>query len=127
MRPLLILFMLMVSFVKLSAQSNPHYIRIAKLVINSAKLRSYNAALKEHAETAVKVEPGVLMLYAVAEKDNPTRVSVFEIYASLDAYKSHIKTPHFLKYKKTVQDMVKSLELTDVDPIALEAKEKMSN
>jgi quinol monooxygenase YgiN len=125
MRPLLILFMLMVSIAKLFAQSNPHYIRIAKLVIDSAKLQSYNAALKEHAETAVKVEPGVLMLYAVAEKENPTHVSVFEIYANLDAYKSHIKTSHFLKYKKTVESMVKSLELVDVDPIALEAKEKL--
>ncbi len=116
------LFLFVVSFAKLSAQSNSHYIRIAKLVIDSAKLESYHAALKEHAETAVKVEPGVLMLYAVAEKESPTHVSVFEIYASLDAYKTHIKTSHFLKYKKTVEGMVKSLELTDVDPIALEAK-----
>jgi len=117
----------MISFVKLFAQSNPQYIRIAKLVIDSAKLQSYNAAPKEHAETAVKVEPGVLMLYAVAEKENPTHVSVFEIYANLDEYKSHIRTSHFLKYKKTVEGMVKSLSLVDIEPIALEAKQKLSN
>jgi hypothetical protein len=35
--------------------------------------------------------------------------------------------PHFLKYKATVQDMVKSLELIDVIPIALESKTKISN
>ncbi|HMH34368.1 MAG TPA: antibiotic biosynthesis monooxygenase [Puia sp.] len=110
-----------------SAQSNSHYIRIAKLVIDSARLDSYKLALKEHAETAVKVEPGVLMLYAVYEKDHPTRVNVFEIYADMDAYQSHIKTAHFLKYKAAVQDMVKSLELIDVAPIALEAKNQISN
>jgi quinol monooxygenase YgiN len=109
------------------SQSKSNYIRIAKLVIDSAKLDSYKSALKEHAETAVKVEPGVLMLYAVYEKEHPTHVSVFEIYADIDAYKSHIKTPHFLKYKATVQDMVKSLELIDVVPIALEAKKQISN
>src|SRR5690349_15024056 len=107
-----------------SAQSN--YIRIAKLTIDSAKLESYNQALKEHAEAAVRIEPGVLMLYAVYEKERPTHVSVFEIYTNAEAYNSHIKTPHFLKYKATVQDMVKSLELVDVRPIALEAKHQFS-
>jgi quinol monooxygenase YgiN len=109
-------------FSNVSAQSNSNYIRIAKLVIDSSHLDSYNEALKVHAETAVRVEPGVLMLYAVYEKNNPTHIHVFEIYASLDAYNFHIKTPHFLKYKTTVQEMVKSLELIDVAPITLEAK-----
>ena len=107
-----------------AAQNESHYLRIARLVIDSAQLDSYKIALKEHAETAVKTEPGVLMLYAVYEKEHPTHVNVFEIYADRDAYKYHIKTPHFLKYKATVQNMVKSLELIDVAPIALEAKNK---
>src|SRR5262245_19408439 len=88
------------------AQSNSHYMRIAKLIIDSTRLESYKAALKEHAETAVRVEPGVLSLYAVYEKKNPTHVSVFEIYADEEAYKSHIQTAHFKKYKETVQNMV---------------------
>jgi len=112
---------------KANAQSNSHYIRIAKLVIDSARLDNYKEALKLHAETAVRVEPGVLMLYAVYEKDHPTHVNVFEIYADINAYKSHIQTAHFLKYKTAVQNMVKSLELVDVVPIALESKYKSSN
>ena len=110
-----------------SAQSKSNYTRIAKLVIDSAQLESYKTALREHAEAAVKLEPGVLMLYAVYDKEQPVNVTVFEIYASVEAYKSHILTPHFLKYKDTVKDMVKSLKLIDVVPIALEAKDKISN
>src|SRR5262245_56221465 len=106
------------------AQSSSNFIRIAKLVIDSNRLEEYKIALKEHAETAVKLESGVLLLYAVYEKDHPTHVTVFEIYASQEAYKLHIQAPHFLKYKATVQDMVKSLELIDVTPIALESKPK---
>ena len=109
-----------------SAQSKSNYIRIATLVIDSTQLDSYKAALKEHAETAVKNEPGVLMLYAVYEKEHPVNVTVFEIYANIEAYRSHILTPHFLKYKDTVRNMVKSLKLVDVTPIALEAKYKIS-
>lgn len=104
------------------SQDKSPYIRIGKIVIDANQLESYKAALKEHAETAVNKEPGVLSLYSVYDKGNPTHVTVFEIYASEDAYKSHIKTSHFLKYKTTVKDMVKSLVLTDVIPIALETK-----
>ncbi len=102
-------------------------VRIAKLQIDSAQLENYKAALKEHAETAVRVEPGVLTLYAVYEKNNPTHVTVFEIYANQEAYKAHLQTPHFIKYKITTKDMVKSLELIETVPIALETKSKNSN
>jgi 4-carboxymuconolactone decarboxylase len=105
-----------------SSQSKPTYNRIARIVVDSAKLENYKAALKEGMAAAISKEPGVLMLYAVYEKDHPTHVTVFEIYADEEAYKLHIQTGHFKKYKITVQDMVKSLELTDVVPIALETK-----
>ena len=110
------------SFGNAFAQKNGQIIRLAKLQIDPAKLEGYKAALKEHAETAVRVEPGVLTLYAVYEKDNPTHVTVFEIYANTDAYKSHLETSHFKKYKSSTKEMVKSLELVDVLPIALAAK-----
>jgi len=107
-----------------SAQNKNSYMRIAKIVVDSAQLENYKAALKEGMEAAVRTELGVLTLYAVYEKNNPTHVTVFEIYADEDAYKSHIQTSHFKKYKSTVEHMVKSLELTDVAPIALEVKTK---
>lgn len=106
------------------AQDKNLMVRIAKLQIDSAQLENYKAALKLHAETAVRVEPGVLTLYAVYEKDHPTHVTVFEIYADADAYKAHLKTPHFLQYKASTKDMVKSLELIETVPIALETKAK---
>ena len=106
------------------AQNNSHYMRIAKIVVDSTKLESYKSALKEGIESAVRIEPGVLSLYAVYDKKNPTHVTVFEIYADEKAYQSHIQTAHFKKYKNAAQDMVKSLELVDVAPIALEAKKK---
>ena len=92
-------------------------VRMAKLVIDSTQLQQYNALLKEEIETSVKVEPGVLTLYAVAEKNNPTHITILEIYANVDAYKKHIQTPHFLKYKNGSKDMVRSLELIETIPL----------
>lgn len=98
------------------------YMRIARLVVDSAQLDNYKAALQEGMAAAVKKEAGVISLSAVYDKGHPTHITVFEIYADKDAYRAHIQTAHFLKYKATVQNMVKSLELVDVEPIALESK-----
>ncbi len=102
---------------KTSGQDANQMVRIAKIVIDSTQLSSYNTFLKEEIETSVKVEPGVLTLYAVAEKNKPTHITILEIYANVDAYKKHIQTPHFLKYKHATKDMVKSLELVETVPL----------
>ena len=52
----------------LSAQSNTQMVRLAKLIIDSTRLESYKAMLKEEIETSVRLEPGVLTLFAVTEK-----------------------------------------------------------
>ncbi len=105
-----------------NAQEKKPMIRIAHIVVDSARLPEYRAALKEGIEAAIRTEPGVLTLYAVYDRQHPTHVTVFEIYADEAAYQAHVQTPHFLKYKETVKDMVKSLELVDAVPIGLESK-----
>lgn len=92
-------------------------VRLAKLVIDSSQLENYMAALKEEIEASVRLEPGVLTLYAVAEKNNPTHITILEIYADTNAYKAHLQTPHFIKYKAGTKEMVKSLELVETIPL----------
>ena len=106
------------------AQQTGPIVRLAKLVIDSAQLESYKVLLKEGIETAVRVEPGVLTLFAVSEKDAPTHFTILEIYASSDAYNQHLKTSHFLKYKNGTKDMVKSLELAETTPLIPDMKIK---
>ncbi len=108
-----------------NAQQDHRMIRMAKIQVDPAQLDSYNAALREQMTTAVKVEPGVLSYYAVADKADPSHITIFEIYADTAAYQSHIQTAHFKKYKATVQNMVKSLELEDVNLIGAAKKPGM--
>jgi len=92
-------------------------VRLAKLVIDPTQLDSYKASLKEEIEASVRLETGVLTLYAVSEKNNPTHITILEIYADSAAYKAHLQTAHFIKYKTHTKDMVKSLELVEGDPL----------
>ena len=96
--------------------------RIAQIHVDPAKLDRYNAALKEQMTTAIAAETGVLSYYAVSDKKEPSHITIFEIYADSSAYTAHIQTPHFKKYKETVKDMVKFLELEDVDVIGISKK-----
>jgi len=119
MKSIKIIFALMLQFsLQIAcAQENGQMVRLAKLVIDSGQLQNYTTLLKEEIETSVRVEPGVLTLYAVAEKDHPTHITILEIYADSASYKAHLQTPHFIKYKTRTTGMVKSLQLVETIPI----------
>jgi quinol monooxygenase YgiN len=74
-------------------------IRISELEIDSIHLGEYKKILNEEAEASVRLEPGVISIYPMQQQENPAQVRILEIYASEDAYKAHLKTPHFQKYK----------------------------
>lgn len=97
-------------------------VRIAVIGVDPAQLDAYKAYLTEEQEASVRLEPGVLMLHSVHYANDPTQVRLLEVYASREAYQSHIKTPHFLKYKTGTEKMVTSLELPFAKPILLASK-----
>jgi quinol monooxygenase YgiN len=104
------------------AQDQTTYMRIAKITVDSTKISEYKTALKEQMQSALQIEKGVLAYSAVQDKKNPERITILETYANIEAYQAHIQTAHFKKYKAIVADMVKQLELIDVDPIAIQSK-----
>ena len=101
-----------------TAQVTTKMYRIAKIKVDANQLELYQVALKEQMNAAIQLEPGVLSYMVVADKKDASSITIFEVYASLEAYQSHIATPHFKKYKETVKDMVLSLELIDTELVA---------
>ncbi|ANL64470.1 antibiotic biosynthesis monooxygenase protein [Rhizobium phaseoli] len=97
-------------------------VRMAELVIGPETLDAYCALLAEEIEASLALEDGVLSLNAVSIRDNPNQVRILEVYADQEAYEAHLRTPHFLKYKRETAGMVTSLTLIDVDPIVMRAK-----
>src|SRR5271163_3240763 len=87
--------MTLLSFGGAFAQEKSQVVRIAKLQIDAAQLENYKTALKVEIETSVRVESGILTLNAVAEKDNPTHITIFEVYANQEAYQAQLETHHF--------------------------------
>ncbi len=105
------------SFNNVSAQTKDMMIRISEIEVDSNYLKEYNAILQEESRASVQLESGVIAIYPLYQKENPTQIRILEIYASREAYEAHLKTPHFQKYKTTTLKMVKSLKLVDMDNI----------
>lgn len=86
-----------------AGQAQGRVVRLAELEIDPLQLENYKAALREEIDTSIRI---------------------LEIYADVAAYKAHLETPHFKKYKTLTQGMIKSLNLVDTDPIRLAATGK---
>jgi len=97
------------------AQQKEMMVRLAEIEIFPADLEEYSAILKEEAAASVKLEPGVLCIFPMYQKESPTQIRLLEIYANREAYESHLKTPHFQHYKTSTLKMVKSLKLIDMN------------
>src|SRR4051794_19328879 len=87
-----LLMLILSSFSNAMAQEKKQMVRLAKIKVDPSQLENYNAALKLQMTTAVRVEPGVLTYYAVADKSDPASITILEIYADTAAYNLHITT-----------------------------------
>jgi len=105
-----------------SASANPisqPYIRLADLEVDNARLAEFQNAAAEHIAVAKRTEPGILAFHVAAEKGQPNRIRVFEMYANDAAYREHLQTPHFQTFVAATQSMIISRKLFDVLPVRL--------
>ena len=112
-----ILPFMLLAYTNKSVQTNDMMIRISEIEIYSNSLEEYKTILQEESRASVQLEPGVIAIYPMYQKENPTQIRILEIYENKKAYESHLKTPHFQKYKSSTIKMVKSLKLVDMNNI----------
>lgn len=99
-------------------------VRIADLTIDPAQLDAYTAAVKEEMDDAVRLEPGVIAIYATAIKGKANQIRFVEIYANEKAYLTHRETPHFKKYLEATKSMITARELFEGIPVKLAGKKR---
>jgi len=92
-------------------------VRLAEIEVYPEHLQEYLKFAGEVDRLSVEREPGVVCLFPMQSAEDSTHIRILEIYASEEAYQSHIKTAHFLKYKQGTLHMVKSLKLPTMQPL----------
>lgn len=91
--------------------------RISEVEVHPGFSGPYAEAGKAVASASVGREPGVICIVPLRSKENPTLFRIVEIYADRNAYDAHLRTEHFLKYKRETLHMIKSLSLPDFIPV----------
>jgi quinol monooxygenase YgiN len=107
------------------AQGQQMMVRISEIEVDAKYLEQYKAILKDEAEDSVKLEPGVIAIFPMYQREKDTEFRILEMYANRAAYEAHLKTPHFQKYKSTTLHMVKSLKLVDMQTLDAETMSRM--
>lgn len=99
------------------AREQQMMVRISEIQVDANHLEQYKAILQEEVEASVRLEPGVVAIFPMFQRDSDIEFRILEIYANQEAYEAHLKTPHFQKYKSATLHMVKSLRLVDMETI----------
>jgi quinol monooxygenase YgiN len=99
------------------AQDQGMMVRMSEIDVHPKHLEQYKTILKDEAEASVRLEPGVIAIFPMYQRENASTFRIIEIYASREAYEGHLKTPHFLHYKSGTSAMVKSLRLVDMEAL----------
>jgi quinol monooxygenase YgiN len=66
---------------------------------------AFKSASMENARNSVE-EPGIARFDVVQQQDDPSRFVLVEVYRTVDDPARHKETPHYQKWRDTVEDMM---------------------
>ncbi len=95
-------------------------VTIVEVYVKEEHLKDFIKATVENHRNSVK-EPGNLRFDVLQNKNDPTRITLYEAYKSKEASLAHKETTHYLKWRDTVADwMIKTRVATPYKVIAPE-------
>ena len=97
-------------------------VRIVEVTVKPGDLAEFRRIVTAEMRESMKIEPGVLAMYAVTRKDRASEWIFLEVYVDAAAYASHRETPHFKEYLRLTDDMLIGKGHIDVENIALQSR-----
>ncbi|MDO4937062.1 MAG: antibiotic biosynthesis monooxygenase [Sutterellaceae bacterium] len=105
--------------VGLSTTASALEVRMAEIYVKPDHVESFKEIVNTNMRLSVEKEEGVISIYAVQDKNDPTHLTFFEIYADHDAYLKHTQTEHFKNYIAQTKDLAVSKKLIEVNGAGL--------
>lgn len=97
-----------------TSKTDKMIVRLTEIEVYPERLEEYLPILKKESAISLQLEPGVISIFSMFVEGEPDKIRILEIYASQQAYESHLQTTHFKEYKTLTMEMVKSLKLVDM-------------
>ncbi|MYF99386.1 antibiotic biosynthesis monooxygenase [Candidatus Poribacteria bacterium] len=80
------------------------FVIIAPIQIKEGHREEFIEAMLDDAIGSVRDEPGCLRFDVIQDGADENRIWLYEVYVDEDAFKAHMETPHFIKWRDTVKD-----------------------
>lgn len=88
--------------------------RLVSLTVKPEHNIQFSKIIQAEMAQSLKVEDGVLAMYAATKQDSLNDWIFFEIYADEAAYQAHRETPHFKDYLKQTDKMIADKHYTAI-------------
>lgn len=88
--------------------------RLVNVTVKPKHNIQFSKIIQAEMAQSLKVEDGVLAMYAATKQDSPNDWIFFEIYADEAAYQAHRETPHFKDYLKQTDKMIADKHYTAI-------------
>src|SRR4051794_31467231 len=90
-----------------------------RIRVNPGDVDAFKMATLENAEASI-LEAGIARFDVVQQQDDPARFVLVEVYRTPEAPAKHKETPHYKKWRETVEKMMaeprSSTKYTDIFP-----------
>lgn len=97
------------------------YCIVVKNVIKEGAREEYLAAMLPNARDSVANEPGCLVFDVLEAREEPNTFYLYEIYRDPEALQEHKLTPHYLRSRPLIADLVVEQSVLRADVIARNA------
>lgn len=71
--------------------------------IQPDRLQDFITAIGKNATAAVRDEPGCRRFDVIQDNEDPSRISLYEVYDNEAALDAHRRAPHYLKWRELTQ------------------------
>jgi quinol monooxygenase YgiN len=78
---------------------------MVKLSVKTEKVDEFLPLLEANGRAAVRDEPGCYRFDISRDRDNPSIIHLYEVYADDAALDAHREAPHYIKWRDAVKDM----------------------
>jgi quinol monooxygenase YgiN len=81
---------------------------MVKLHVKPEKVDEFLPLLEENGRSAVRDEPGCYRFDISRDREDPSTIHLYEVYADDAALDAHREAPHYIKWRDAVKDMYRA-------------------
>lgn len=122
MRKFLCVFVMSVAMITATTSHAEPIIRIFEMHIRPENVEAFTRLGQHNIRQSVNTEQGVLGMYVMTDKDDPSKFYIVEAYADEAAYQAHRASLHFQSWLNGAKDMIVSRKMIETNPVVFGSK-----